>query len=153
MKTIKVTDSKVFAAFDYESDKGVNSYKLGSIVVDEEGAIGVVIQLHGFGELRVDSNGNQDEDKIRPATLSEIQTLRPRLIPFLKSRKPSNARILKLLNEESFFWTYIAGGVHVTHPKGATGKPWGEVFPSIEEAAKFIFRPNFSQRNGHNFPL
>ena len=153
MKTLKVTDHTIFAAFQYESATGVNAYKLGSIVIDEQGDVGVVIQLHGFCELRVDSNGNQDEDKLRPATIAEIITMRPRLLPFIKREKQPEMLYSDMLIRDGFSCSMILGGVHVTHPKGAKGDPWGNVFPSFEDAAKFVFRPNFSDRNGPNFPL
>ena len=76
---MKVKDHNKFRFFDYEQywngkTKLTDRFKLGDVVKNKDGEIGVIIQCHGQNEYRTDMFGNCDETEIRLAVLNEIYT-------------------------------------------------------------------------------
>jgi hypothetical protein len=145
---LKVSNYQTFAAFDYTSAPVAPVYPLGSIVICA-GEIGVVIQQHKSGDVRLDSIGNQWEGDMRPATMAEVKAMRPALLPFIAGRNMTDREYADVLLLHGIQCSYILGGVHITDGKG-----WGNVFRTFAEAAIFVLRPNFSGRNdiGGRFP-
>jgi hypothetical protein len=76
MNTVK--NHREFACFDYEQEEN-EIYKLGDIIIDRLGEIGVIIQTFSNDEIRADMNGMDSVCNIRPATKYEINELRPEL--------------------------------------------------------------------------
>ena len=82
---MKVKNHQGFAFTKYNQTKLDNhTYGLGDIVIadkeeDPSSKIGVIIQLHGDGDYRLDSIGNQSPSDFRLATLQEIKQYRPLL--------------------------------------------------------------------------
>jgi hypothetical protein len=138
---IKVSNWQTFAAFEYESSPVAPVFPLGSVVVFG-GRCGIVIQQHEGGDVRLDTDGNQWEGDLRPATLKEIERMRPALLPFIAGRNMTDRELADVLLLHGLQCSYISGGVHVSDGKG-----WGEVFRTFAEAAIFVLRPNFSGRN------
>lgn len=59
---------------------GKDKFKLGDVVINKENEIGVVIQIHGDGDLRTDMFGNEWEGNLRMATNAEIEKYRPNIL-------------------------------------------------------------------------
>jgi hypothetical protein len=81
---MKVKDHMKFRLFDYESDMTNKNFQLGDVVtkleMDNEGEIGVVIQLHPDGDIRTDMFGNSGSDQVRLSTFQEILDKRSELL-------------------------------------------------------------------------
>lgn len=77
-----IVDYRLYAMTDYFQTliTKADRFILGHVIVDQEGDIGVVIQHHGNGEYRADSNGNFHESQVRPATDKEIAEHRSELL-------------------------------------------------------------------------
>lgn len=56
------------------------AYNLGDVVINDDNEIGVVIQLHGNGEFRVDMFGNTSDSEVRMASDEEIKKYRPNIL-------------------------------------------------------------------------
>ena len=81
---MKVQDHKKYALFNYEQNPSdSDKFTLGSVVINKENEIGVIIQCHGKDEYRTDMFGNccfhKDYGDIRKATLLNILMNRPTL--------------------------------------------------------------------------
>lgn len=65
----------------YESQvTGLDKYKLGDVVIDDQNDIGVVIQVHSQDEFRTDMFGNASAREVRMATDEEISLYRPDIL-------------------------------------------------------------------------
>ena len=72
---MKVLNHKDYACMEYEHEVKTDVFNLGDIVtrVSEDGVeIGVIIQLHGNNEYRVDMFGNCHGDDITLTTADEM---------------------------------------------------------------------------------
>jgi hypothetical protein len=69
-----------FTRWSYDSfDTG--KFRQGDVIIDEQGEVSVVLQVHSDGEFRGDANGNGCEG--RYATLEEITSQRPEILVYL----------------------------------------------------------------------
>ena len=60
-----VANYKDYGCFDYPSDcKDLNGFRLGEVVYDEYGYVGIILALYNDGDVRVNSNGMMCVDKI-----------------------------------------------------------------------------------------
>lgn len=92
MKTLKVKNHKEFAHFDYVSEFAP-TVKCGDVIykINPDGPqIGVVLQTFADGDFRTDMFGCESfgksetyQSEVRLATLTEISTIRPGLLPHL----------------------------------------------------------------------
>lgn len=80
---MKVTDHKVFAVADYPSAK-CPFHQLGDVVINRHNEIGVIIQIHCWGEYRTDMFGNVSKEEISLANKEQIARFRANLIHMLK---------------------------------------------------------------------
>ncbi len=65
----------------YESHvTGLDKYKLGDVVINDENEIGVIIQMHSQDEFRTDMFGNTSTGEVRIATEVEIYLYRPNIL-------------------------------------------------------------------------
>jgi len=81
---MKVQDHKKYALFNYEQNPSDSDiFTLGSVVINKENEIGVIIQCHGKDEYRTDMFGNCCYDdnygNIEQASLVQIVEYRPQL--------------------------------------------------------------------------
>lgn len=69
-----------FTTWEYPTNE-VGKFRQGDVIIDEQGEVSVVLQIHSDGEFRGDANGNGCEG--RYATLEEITSQRPEILTFL----------------------------------------------------------------------
>lgn len=83
---IKVKNHLDFALFEYESVSSKNIelgdivYKPGNTIYNDDPEIGVVIQIHDDDEFRTDMFGNSCITEVTPATMEQIENIRPKLL-------------------------------------------------------------------------
>ena len=68
-----------YACFDYDSVE-CPLHRLGDVVINKDKEVGVIIQVHGNEEYRVDMFGNCHVDEIKMASDYQIKRYRPNLL-------------------------------------------------------------------------
>ena len=77
---MKLKDYSKFAMCEYNQQDEPNKFSLGDVVTkesDDDIEVGVVIQIHDRGDLRVDMFGNEWDGNLRLSTMEEIKKYRP----------------------------------------------------------------------------
>ncbi len=113
---MKVLNHNDFAAFDYKNLGNIGL--LGDIVINEHNEIGVIIQTYSDGDIRTDMFGNCCMSEIRPATMIEIETFQPDILPHLTQSIPLyNLKIKPKSNLKAYNLT--KGKIYVTDIKAS----------------------------------
>ena len=84
-KPLIIPDYKKYAFTDYETDGNtMGGYRLGEVVYDQFGTVGVILAFYKGGEVRLNSNGVCDVDDLKKCPkniaekeLSNMDILRP----------------------------------------------------------------------------
>ena len=69
-----------FTTWEYPTNE-VGKFRQGDVIIDHEGEVSIILQIHSDGEFRGDANGNGCEG--RYATLEEITSQRPEILVYL----------------------------------------------------------------------
>ncbi len=82
---LRVKNHLKYRLFDYESTPTIDGYQLGDVLYkDYDGEstpeIGVVIQTFDDGDVRTDMWGMSSDSEVRPATIQDIEKIRPSIL-------------------------------------------------------------------------
>lgn len=82
---MKVKSYSKFGCFVYQNSNQIISYSLGDVLFrhlsSNEPEIGVVIQTFDNGDVRTDEWGVCSSDDVKLATLEQVKTIRPVILP------------------------------------------------------------------------
>lgn len=92
---------KKFGFGEYETEKKRHkNIKIGDVVIDQCGDVGVVIQIFKNGDFRADSNGIFSNPK--KATFEEIKKIRPSLLILKEMELGDFSTFYDLKNEKLY---------------------------------------------------